>query len=81
MLAVMCVLPVICYLVLPSPIDTFGAMGCNIGMIFIFRKMIGGIVAGRFGEKLKFECLACNGTKFDSKGACVRCGSKTRRTI
>ena len=80
MLAVMCVLPVICYLALPSPFDTFGAMACNIGMIFMFRKMIGGIMQGKmFGNKLSFLCLSCNGTKFGRDGSCVRCGSKQKR--
>ena len=81
MLAVMTVVPFFCYMLFPSPYDTITAMISNLAMIFVFRTMLKNLSGKMFGSKLKYQCIACNGTKFDALGTCYRCGSKSRKPI
>lgn len=82
LMAVMVVVPFLCYVALPSPYDTISAMSANIAMIFIFRKLIKNVSGSILGtSKGKWSCLACNWNKFDNAGNCRRCGSSARRML
>lgn len=81
MIGIMMIIPFFCYMLLPSPYDTISAMGSNLVMIFVFRKMITTMSGKILGSKIKFQCLVCSGTKFDGNGICNRCGSKQKRPI
>lgn len=61
---------------------TIVTMGANLGVLYYITRGINKGVNGILGhQKLKWQCLTCQGTKFDSKGICYRCGSKSRRPI
>ena len=61
---------------------TIGTMIVNFGMLFYLQRTIKATAVGMLGHsKLKWQCLVCQGTKFDSKGTCHRCGGKSRRPI
>lgn len=59
---------------------TIVTMGANLAVLFYvmrgFNKGIGGILGT---PKIKWQCLICQGNKFDSTGTCHRCGSKSRK--
>ena len=81
-MAVMVVIPFLCYAVLPSPYDSIVAMSSNVAMIFVFRKLIKNVGSSMLGSsKGKWACLACQWTKFDQQGNCKRCGSSARRML
>ena len=78
----MMIVPTICLLLNVDPgTATLATMGTNLGMLFYLRKTFKGALNGILGGKIKFQCLTCSGTKFDSKGSCLRCGSKARKSI
>ena len=58
---------------------TIATMGINLGMLFWIRKTFKTGLGGLLGNKVKFQCLVCNGTKFDSRGFCHKCGRSMRR--
>lgn len=60
---------------------TIGTMGINLLMLFWIRKTLNSGITNMLGGKVKFQCLTCQGTKFDPKGTCYRCGSKARKSI
>lgn len=81
-MAVMVVVPFLCYVALPSPFDTISAMSANIAMIFVFRKLIKNVGSSMLGTaKGKWSCLSCQWTKFDKTGHCQRCGGSARRML
>lgn len=76
------IVPTICILLNVDPgTATLATMGTNLGLLFYLRKTFKGMATGLFGGKMKFQCLTCAGIKFDSKGSCLRCGSKARKSI
>lgn len=78
----MMVVPTVCILLNVDPgTATLVTMGTNLGLLFYIRKTFKNTVTGLFGGKMKFQCLTCGGTKFDSKGTCHRCGSRARKSI
>lgn len=78
----MMIVPTICIVLNVDPgTATIATMGTNLGMLFYIRKTFKGMTNGLFGNKVKFQCLSCTGTKFDSKGSCWRCGSKAKKSI
>jgi len=81
MLGLMMISPLFFIMVLPDPYATIGIIGTNLGMLFFIRKTITNIAGGMFGNKLKYQCLTCQGTKFDRKGTCYRCGGKSKKPI
>ena len=83
MLGVTMAIQLICMLLNVDPtIATVVTMGANLAVLYYITRGINKGVTGLFGHtKLKWQCLTCQGTKFDSKGTCHRCGSKSRRPI
>ena len=82
LLGSMMIVPTICILLNVDPgTATLATMGANLGMLFYIRKTFKGITNGLFGGKIKFQCLTCAATRFDSKGSCLRCGRKSRKSI
>lgn len=81
MLACMMALPFLFVMILPDPYSTLATLGTNMGMIFYMRRYFKNITGNLFGSKLKYQCLICQGTKFDKSGSCYRCGSKAKKTI
>ena len=79
MMALMMASPVLFMLVLPDPYFTIATLGTNLGVLFYFRKTFKGITGKVIGGKLKYQCLICQGTKFDKSGTCNRCGSKSKK--
>ena len=81
-MAVMTMIPFMCYLILPSPYDSIAAMTSNIGMIFVFWRLVKGMGKNILGSsKGKWSCLSCQWTKFDKTGHCQRCGGSARRML
>ena len=60
---------------------TIGTMTLNLIVLFWIRKTVKNGLGNIFGSKVKFQCLTCSGTKFDSKGTCWRCGGKSKKSI
>ena len=77
------IIAVIVFMILPTDptTSTIGVMAVNLLVIFYLRKSFKGTVGKMFGEKLKWQCLICQGTKFDKKGVCWKCGRSQRRPI
>ena len=76
------VVPTICILLNVDPgTATIATMGTNLGLLLYLRKTFKGMTTGLFGGKMKFQCLTCANTKFDSKGICFRCGGKSKKSI
>lgn len=84
MLGIMLLVPMMFVIFNVDPTTaTIGTMAVNLGMLFYLRKSFKNVASGfgLSGSKIKFQCLVCQGTKFDSRGTCVRCGSKARKSI
>ena len=64
-----------------APTATIGTMLVNLGLLFWIRKNFKTGLSSLFGGKIKFQCLACQGNKFDGKGTCYRCGSKAKKSV
>lgn len=80
MLGIMMLVPMIFVFLAVDPVTaTVGTMAVNLVMLLYMRKTFRNMAGSLFGSKSKFVCIACNGTKFDSKGSCYRCGSRQRR--
>ena len=78
----MMIVPTVCIFLNVDPgTATLATMGTNLGLLFYIRKTFRNTVTGMFGGKVKFQCLSCNGTKFDKKGMCWKCGSRARKSI
>ena len=78
----MMIVPTICILLNVDPgTATLATMATNLGMLFYIRKTFKGMATSLFGGRVKFQCLSCSGTKFDSKGSCHRCGGKSKKSI
>lgn len=80
-LALFIILPMFFMIFIPEPYGTIAMVGTNLLMLGYMRKMFKSNLNNMFGGKMKYQCLACQGMKFDSKGTCVRCGGKARRPI
>lgn len=80
-LGLMMITPILFIMILPDPYSTVATLGTNLAMLFYIRKSFKGMAQGMFGGKMKYQCLTCGGNKFDSIGACYRCGSKQKRPI
>lgn len=84
MLGSMMIVPTICIMLNVDPgTATLATMGANLGMLFYIRKTWKNMASGSglFATKVKYQCLTCQGTKFDGRGTCWRCGGKSRRPI
>ena len=81
MLGIMMVIPIIFVLILPDPFSTIAVLGTNLVMLFYLRKSFKNMATSLFGSKLKYQCLSCQGMKFDKSGSCHRCGSRAKKTI
>jgi len=82
LLGSMMIVPTICILLNVDPgTATIATMGTNLAMLFYIRKTFKGITNGLFGNKVKFACLTCGGTKFDGKGTCFRCGGRSKKSV
>lgn len=81
MMALMMVSPFIFILILPEPYYTVAVLGTNLLMLFYMRRTFKKVTTGLFGGKIKYQCLTCNGTRFDNLGTCHRCGGKSRKPI
>ena len=81
MLGLMMVSPIFFMMILPDPYFTFATLGTNLAMLFYLRKSFKKITGNLFGGKMRYQCLTCQGTKFDKKGTCFRCGSRSKKPI
>lgn len=82
MLGMMMLIPFVFVILAVDPtIATIGTMAANLGMIFWMRKTFKSGLGNILGTKVKFACLSCGATKFDSRGTCHRCGSRSRKSV
>ena len=80
-MALMMASPFLFFMILPDPYNNIATLGTNLFMLFYLRKSFKNIATGIFGGKMKYQCLTCQGTKFDKSGTCFRCGSKAKKPI
>ena len=80
-LALFIILPMFFMIFIPEPYGTITMVGTNLIMIAYMRKMFASNLNNLFGSKMKYQCLTCQGIKFDSKGICIHCGGKSRKPI
>ena len=80
-MAMMMVSPILFILILPDPYATIATLGTNMAMLFYLRKTFKNIAGNIFGGKLKYQCLTCQGMKFDREGTCYRCGGKSKKPV
>jgi hypothetical protein len=81
-MALMMASPILFMFLLPDPYYTVAVLGTNMAMLLYLRKTFKNVAGNLFGHsKLKYQCLTCQGTKFDKLGSCFRCGSKAKRAI
>lgn len=83
LLGITMAIQLICMLLnVDATIATVVTMGANLAVLFYITRGINKGVTGLLGHtKLKWQCLTCQGTKFDSRGTCHRCGRSSRRPI
>ena len=80
-LALFIILPMFFMIFIPEPYGTITMVGTNLLMIAYMRKMFASNLNNLFGNKMKYQCLTCTGTKFSKDGSCFRCGSKSKRVF
>ena len=81
MMGLMMVSSFVFIMVLPDPYSTIASLGTNLAMLFYLRKNFRNLATNMFGGKLKYQCLICQGTKFDGSGICHRCGGRSKKPI
>lgn len=79
--AILMVLPIILGIALPEPYGSIAIMGSSLAVVFYIRRITQNMAKGLIGGKLKYQCLICQGTKFDSRGICNRCGRASKKPI
>ena len=79
-LAIVMIVPTLLLFVFPDYSSIITIIS-PIAVLLVIRQTLKNVQGNLFGGKMKYQCLTCSGTKFDSKGTCYRCGSKSRRPI